>query len=97
MKIHALAAGLVFCALTTEFASNRAARLTSRSVETLGRADQTALTHFNVYLPLTHQDALNQLLSDQTNPSSPSYHHWLTPAQFREHSSWPQRFRCWPK
>jgi subtilase family serine protease len=83
MKIHALAAGVVFSALTTiSFAqSNRAA--TSRFVDSLGRADQSAITHFNVYLPLTRQDVLDKLLSDQTNPSSPSYHHWLTPAQFK--------------
>jgi subtilase family serine protease len=28
------------------------------------------------------QADLNQLLQDQQNPSSPSYHQWLTPAQF---------------
>ncbi len=83
MKIHALTAGVVFCALTTMSfpQSNNAA--TSRFVETLGRADQSAFTYFNVYLPLTHQDALDQLLRDQTDPNSTSYHHWLTPAQFK--------------
>ncbi len=30
------------------------------------------------------QTALQVLLADQINPSSPSYHHWLTPAQFGE-------------
>ncbi len=33
--------------------------------------------------PLTHSDALEQLLRAQTDPSSPSYHQWLTPAQFK--------------
>src|ERR1700751_4130643 len=28
------------------------------------------------------QTALDQLLADQQNPSSPRYHQWLTPAQF---------------
>ncbi|MGA2535234.1 MAG: S53 family serine peptidase [Terracidiphilus sp.] len=50
----------------------------------LGPADQSAIAHFNVYLPLTHQDALDKLVADQTDPASASYHHWLTPAQFKE-------------
>jgi subtilase family serine protease len=83
MKIHALAAGVVFCALTTMSFPQANSAATSRFVETLGRADQNALTHFNVYLPLTHQDALEKLLRDQTDSNSPSYHHWLTPAQFK--------------
>jgi subtilase family serine protease len=33
-------------------------------------------------LPLTHQATLEQLLIDQTNPASSSYHKWLTPAEF---------------
>ena len=46
-------------------------------------ADQSAVTHFNVYLPLTHQTDLDQLLRDQTDSSSARYHQWLTPAQFK--------------
>ena len=33
-------------------------------------------------LSTAQQAALSQLLADQQNPSSPSYHQWLTPAQF---------------
>ncbi len=36
--------------------------------------------HFN--MSAAQQADLNQLLIDQQNPSSPSYHQWLTPAQF---------------
>lgn len=45
---------------------------------------ETALTAMSLVLkPTAQQDAdLTQLLSDQQNPSSPSYHKWLTPAQF---------------
>jgi uncharacterized protein (TIGR03437 family) len=32
----------------------------------------------------SQQAALNQLLSAQQDPSSPSYHHWLTPEQFAD-------------
>src|SRR5579872_2907110 len=28
------------------------------------------------------QAALDQLLKDQQNPSSPTYHHWLTPDEY---------------
>jgi subtilase family serine protease len=83
MRHHSLAAGVVLCVLTTmSFClPDRASAATH--VETLGPADQNAITQFNIYLPLTHQDTLQQLLHDQTDVSSPSYHHWLTPAQFK--------------
>ena len=47
-------------------------------------AGETALTSMALVLkPTTAQDAaLTQLLQDQANPASPSYHQWLTPAQF---------------
>ncbi len=42
------------------------------------------LTHvtLNFKLSAAQQADLNQLLSDQQNPSSPSYHHWLTPEEY---------------
>ena len=52
--------------------------------QVMGAADPAATTHFNVYLPLTHQKALEKLVNDQTDPSSPSYHKWLTPEQFKD-------------
>jgi subtilase family serine protease len=52
--------------------------------KTLGAADQNGIAHFNLYLPLTHTDALEKLLQAQTDSTSPSYHHWLTPAQFKQ-------------
>jgi subtilase family serine protease len=47
-------------------------------------ASQDATTTFNVYLPLTHTDALEELLSQQTDSTSINYHKWLTPAQFKQ-------------
>ena len=38
---------------------------------------------FSVYFSTTNQAQLENLLQDLTNPKSPSYHHWLTPAQFK--------------
>jgi subtilase family serine protease len=52
--------------------------------ETLGAADQNAIAHFNVFLPLTHTDALEKLLQAQTDSTSTTYHQWLTPAQFKQ-------------
>jgi subtilase family serine protease len=46
-------------------------------------AAQNTTTTFNVYLPLTNTDSLEQLLSQQTDSNSPNYHKWLTPAQFK--------------
>ena len=45
---------------------------------------QDATTTFNVYLPLTHTDALDELLSQQTDATSPNYHKWLKPEQFKQ-------------
>jgi len=56
----------------------------ARRVESLGAADQNTVTHFNVYLPLTHTDALEKLLQSQTDTTSANYHQWLTPAQFKQ-------------
>jgi subtilase family serine protease len=47
-------------------------------------ADHEATTTFNVFLPLTHTAALEALLGQQVDSSSPNYHHWLTPAEFKQ-------------
>jgi subtilase family serine protease len=46
------------------------------------RVAPTQTVAFDIYLPLQHRDALQQLLSDQQNPDSPLYRQWLKPAQF---------------
>jgi subtilase family serine protease len=56
----------------------------AKGVESLGAADQNAITHFRVYLPLTHTDALEKLLQSQTDTTSQNYHQWLSPAQFKQ-------------
>ena len=85
MRIHSLPIGaLMLGALTITAFSQTNPALNRLHVQTFGAAAPNAITHFNVYLPLTHQDALDRLLQDQTDASSPTYHHWLTPAQFKE-------------
>jgi subtilase family serine protease len=53
-------------------------------LQSMGAADEDTLAHFNVYLPLTHTDSLEKLLQSQTDTTSPNYHQWLTPAQFKQ-------------
>jgi subtilase family serine protease len=73
----------VLCTLTTAAFSQTIQEGARSRPQVLSAADPGASTHFSVYLPLTNKAALEQLVSDQTNPSSPSYHKWLTPAQFK--------------
>jgi subtilase family serine protease len=47
------------------------------------RAAATQSVGFDVFLPLQHRDQLESLLADLHNSASPSYHQWLTPAQFQ--------------
>jgi subtilase family serine protease len=84
MRVQSLAIGaLALCAVTTMSVSQMSSSTNAMHVQTIGAADQNAVTHFNVYLPLTHTDALEQLLREQTDQASPNYHQWLTPAQFK--------------
>ena len=38
---------------------------------------------FNVYLPLRNTNGLEKFLRDVQDPKSASYHHWMTPDQFK--------------
>jgi subtilase family serine protease len=80
LRSVALSAALVFTLSAPAFAQTTTS---PNAAQNLGAADPAATTHFTVYLPLTHTDALEQLVADQTNSSSPSYHEWLTPSQFK--------------
>src|SRR5579862_8442005 len=84
MKCHSFVLGAAaLCAFAAVgFAQVNSSPATT-TLQSLGAADPNSTTHFSVYLPVTHQAALEQLVSDQTNSSSPSYHKWLTPAQFK--------------
>jgi subtilase family serine protease len=84
MKFRSVAISAVLSALATISFAFPKSVLTPDNVKILGPADQGSLVHFNVYLPLTHQDALEKLLSQQTDSHSANYHHWLTPAEFKD-------------
>ena len=83
MKLTALAAGAALGALSV-FSSALPAQTAPAQAQVMSTAASSDLAHFNVYLPLTHQDELDQLLQEQTDSSSSSYHAWLTPAQFKQ-------------
>jgi subtilase family serine protease len=83
MKIRSVATGAVLGALTVFSMMLTPSAPAAVPVKSLGAAEPDAVAHFNVYLPLTHTAALEQLLQAQTDSKSPNYHQWLTPAQFK--------------
>ena len=83
MRIRTLALCATIGALTTMSYSQMNSSPNAMHVQTMGTADPNAVAHFNVYLPLTHTEALEQLLRNQTEPTSSSYHQWLTPEEFK--------------
>ena len=84
MRIRSAAPGIALGALTMASIALVQSASAAKHVESLGAADQSAVTHFRIYLPLTHTDALEKLLQSQTDTASPNYHQWLTPAQFKQ-------------
>ena len=46
------------------------------------RVDSAAPLTFNIYLPLTHREALATLLAEQQKKGGAQYRKWITPAQF---------------
>jgi subtilase family serine protease len=84
MRIRAAAPGLALGALILASLAIIQSASAAKQLESLGAADQNAVTHFRVYLPLTHADALEKLLQSQTDTASANYHQWLTPAQFKQ-------------
>ena len=82
MKIRSVAVGaLVGATFTALVPLSASAAMEGKN---MGAADKSQTAHFSVYLPLTHTDALEQLLQAQTDSTSRSYHQWLTPAQFKQ-------------
>jgi subtilase family serine protease len=53
-------------------------------VQDLGRRQAGELVDVLVTLRFRHEDELDRLLQEQSDPGSPNYHQFLTPAQFLE-------------
>jgi subtilase family serine protease len=78
MKIPSLAAGVAIayvCCAGQFFPSASAAA----PLQAAAPSDQV---QFDVYMPLRNSQALDTLLDQLHDPSSPNFRHWLTPAQF---------------
>jgi subtilase family serine protease len=83
MRIRSAATSVALGALFASIALVQSASA-AKQAESLGAADPDTIAHFNVYLPLTHVNGLEELLQSQTDKTSPNYHQWLTPAQFKQ-------------
>lgn len=53
-------------------------------LEPLGRLPDSTPINLVIGLPWRHPEALTNLLDDLYNPSSPDFHHYLTPKQFAQ-------------
>src|ERR1035438_7226105 len=52
--------------------------------QSLGRLPANQIMQLDVVLPFSDQDGLDAFLKDLYDPSSPSYHHYLTVRQFTD-------------
>jgi subtilase family serine protease len=84
MRIRSAATSVALGALTFASLALTQTATAMHRLQSMGAADQNAVAHFNVYLPLTNTDALERLLQSQTDTTSANYHQWLTPAQFKQ-------------
>src|SRR5580692_9394519 len=84
MRIRSAATSVALGALTFASLALMQSASAMHRLQSMGAADQNTVAHFNVYLPLTHTDALDKLLKSQTDTASANYHQWLTPAQFKQ-------------
>lgn len=83
MKPHSpILCAAVLCAFATAGFSQSTRATQHVRPQVVGAVSPDDSAHFSVFLPLTNQAALAQLLVNQTNPASSSYHQWLTPAEF---------------
>ena len=54
------------------------------NLQPVGRLASSTNLDLAISLPLRNKEALASLLQQQYAPSSPQYHHWLTPEEFTE-------------
>lgn len=80
MKVRSFLSGTALGAL---FLAPAALPAQAAALNFVGRPAPTQAVDFMVHLPLRNAAELDQLIRVQSTPGSPSYHHFLTPAQFR--------------
>ena len=54
----------------------------SPKLKVIGPASASQPVEFDVVLPLSDSASLDTLLAEQQDPTSPQFHHWLSPAEF---------------
>lgn len=72
--------GLSYCDDRTQLTGNHP--LSAEIAPTVGDSDPNALLDLQIRFALRHKAALARLLSDQQNPASANYHHWLKTGDF---------------
>jgi len=56
----------------------------AETLRQVGRADPNQALHMSITFALRNRAELETLLSEQQNPRSPEFHHWLTPKEFNQ-------------
>src|SRR5271154_5190002 len=56
--------------------------VTELNLQPVGKLASSTNLDLVIGLPLRNQEALTNLLQQQYAPTSPQYHHWLTPEEF---------------
>jgi len=87
-RLHILLALCVLIAIPAGAASTRRLRneasIAVANLKAIGSVDPAKHLSLAISLPLRNQQALTELLSELSNPASPNYRKYLTPAQFTE-------------
>ena len=64
------------------FTNHHVIDIVHNNLPATGRLAESQMMTLDVVLPIADQSALDQFLSELYDPNSPSYHHYLTPAEF---------------
>ena len=84
MKLSALAAGALLAGVSSvAFSAGANAMPQIAKSSYLTSASAIAPVKFEIFLPLRNTTGLQSLLAAQQDKTSPSFHKWLTPAQFK--------------
>jgi subtilase family serine protease len=81
-KLHRFAAPLLATASIATMSHAATLQTAAPQVTQVAAAAPTAAVDFEIFLPLRDKAGLQNLLAAQQTAGSPSYHKWLTPAQF---------------
>jgi len=79
VKLFALTGWVLSFGLSSALSANA-----QRKAKVVSEVPASESVTFELYIPLSHKAALEQLLIDQQTTTSAQYHQWLTPAQIQE-------------